>query len=294
MANYLPFNSIDADRAVKAEDWAWYFSTFIGNGVFPNPSNGLQVMANGNMQIAVKPGFGYINGYAFKNPEDTLFTISVADGVLDRIDRVVLRWDLSNRVMELAVKLGTPSASPVAPALVRQADMYELALADISVTHGLTIVTQAHITDQRFNTSLCGIVTGLVTQIDASALTAQFSSFFTQYSNQISADYNAYVQEISGYEDNFESTADAWMAQQTADFTAWVQSLHDIIDEEVAAQLAAMALEHESRLSNLEHMVIQDHITAPINLEEDPEETPILLVDEEGAAIVAEWQYETI
>ena len=62
MANYLPFNSIDHDRVYKAEDWAWYFSTFIGNGVFPKPTNGLMVMANGAMDVAVKAGFGFING----------------------------------------------------------------------------------------------------------------------------------------------------------------------------------------------------------------------------------------
>ena len=33
------------DRVYKAEDWAWYFATFIANGIFPKPSDGLQVVA---------------------------------------------------------------------------------------------------------------------------------------------------------------------------------------------------------------------------------------------------------
>ena len=81
MANYLPFNSIDHDRVYKAEDWAWYFSTFIGNGVFPKPTNGLMVMANGAMNVAVKAGFGFINGYAFRNQDDHVITISIGDGI---------------------------------------------------------------------------------------------------------------------------------------------------------------------------------------------------------------------
>ena len=38
MADTLPFNSINHDRVYKAEDWAWYFATFLANGVFPKPS----------------------------------------------------------------------------------------------------------------------------------------------------------------------------------------------------------------------------------------------------------------
>ena len=42
MANSLPFNAVavdgEYDRVYKAEDWAWYFATFIANGIFPKPS----------------------------------------------------------------------------------------------------------------------------------------------------------------------------------------------------------------------------------------------------------------
>ena len=44
------FNSINGDRRYKAEVFAEYFSSFIGNGVFPNPSTSLQVIANDDMQ----------------------------------------------------------------------------------------------------------------------------------------------------------------------------------------------------------------------------------------------------
>ena len=48
------FNSVSHDRTYKAEDWAEYFASFIGNGVFPVPSTGLQVVANDGMQLNVK------------------------------------------------------------------------------------------------------------------------------------------------------------------------------------------------------------------------------------------------
>ena len=215
MANYLPFNSISHDRVYKAEDWAWYFSTFIGNGVFPQPTTGLQVVAGGDMDITVKPGYGFINGYAFRNQTDYNITLDNADGVMDRIDRVVLRWDLSNRNMVLAVKKGSYSQSPVAQTLTRTADIYELALADVAVGHGVTTITQSHITDQRINTDLCGIVEGTVSQIDWATLTAQLTAYMAEFTEETSE----------------------WYAAEQDTFEDWVATLHDILDSETAGHL---------------------------------------------------------
>lgn len=242
MASYLPFNSVidgdgNPDRAVKAEDWAWYFSTFIGNGVFPNPSDGLQVVADSAMNVLVKDGFGYINGYAFKNPTDYTLTVPTADGALPRIDRVVLRWDLASRMMYLAILEGTPSASPTAQALTRTADRYELALADISVAAGTTTITQSMITDRRTNTDLCGIVEGTVSQIDWAALTAQLNAFMSEYSESIVSDYAAYTAQIEEFERDYEGDIQDWTEQQQAAFLAWVETIQDILDETVAGRL---------------------------------------------------------
>lgn len=57
------FNSVNGDRRYKADFFAEYFASFIANGVFPNPSTGLQVLANQNMTVAIKPGKAWINGY---------------------------------------------------------------------------------------------------------------------------------------------------------------------------------------------------------------------------------------
>ena len=44
------------DRVYLAEDYARYFASFIGNGVFADPSNNLQVQATGAMNITLKEG----------------------------------------------------------------------------------------------------------------------------------------------------------------------------------------------------------------------------------------------
>lgn len=139
------FNSVSHDRTYKAEDWAEYFASFIGNGVFPVPSTGLQVVANDGMKLNVKTGKAWINGYFYFNTGDLAVELDTADGQLNRIDRVVVRWDLTNRVMSVKVKSSSFSASPTAPALQRDADIYELALADIYVGAGVTAITQISI-----------------------------------------------------------------------------------------------------------------------------------------------------
>ena len=84
MANSLPFNAVavdgEYDRVYKAEDWAWYFATFIANGIFPKPSDGLQVVAYSGMEIRVNAGYAFINGYAFRNPATLSVTLDTAEG----------------------------------------------------------------------------------------------------------------------------------------------------------------------------------------------------------------------
>ncbi|MGL4818668.1 MAG: hypothetical protein ACRC5C_01645, partial [Bacilli bacterium] len=109
------FNSVNGDRRYNAEEFARYFSLFVGNGVFPNPSTGLQVIANNNMTVTVKPGSGWINGYYITNTADHVLQIAVADGALNRIDRIVLRLDYLTRNITPVVKKGTFATSPVAP-----------------------------------------------------------------------------------------------------------------------------------------------------------------------------------
>lgn len=253
------FNSVSGDRKYKAEDWASYFGSFIGNGVFPVPSTGLQVVAGNGMQITVKAGKAWINGYFYNNTSDLSLTLATADGVLNRIDRIVVRWDLTNRVISVKAKSSSYSASPTAPAVERDADIYELAIADVYVGAGVTAITQSNITDRRYNTSLCGIVVGVVEQIDPSSITAQFDNFFELYRAIISEEYNAYVSRISGYESNAAADYETFLqgledyeASAEAEFEAWFEEIKDKLGTDVAGQLAQEVQELENRVSALE------------------------------------------
>lgn len=178
------FNSVNGDRKYQASDFAEFFNSLITNGIFPNPSTNLQALSNSNMTVTVKAGKAWINGYVYILDADMVLPIDVADGVLNRIDRIAIRFDTTGRAINAVVKKGTFASSPVALALQRDADGYELGIADIYIAAGATSISQSNITDQRFNTNLCGIVSSLITA-DTTTLFNQFADGFNTWFNGI-------------------------------------------------------------------------------------------------------------
>ncbi|KEK17032.1 hypothetical protein BAMA_24785, partial [Bacillus manliponensis] len=108
-----------------------------------------QVVANSGMNITLKAGRAWIHGYYATNPGDYHMALDVADGVLNRIDRVVLQLNYLNREIVPLIRKGVPASNASAPALKRDADTYEIALAEIYVSKGSTSVIQTNITDLR-------------------------------------------------------------------------------------------------------------------------------------------------
>jgi len=212
------FNSIAGDRRYLAEHWANYFASFIGNGVFPLPSVGLQVIAGDvGTSVIIRAGRGWINGYFYVNDDELTLPLPIADGVLPRIDRIIIRWDLTERRIFARVSSSAPASNPIPPPLQRDADAWELCLADVRVNAGATAITQANITDNRWNTALCGIVAGVVQQIDATFITAQFTQFFNEMRPRIEADYLLWTQNIQHYFDLYTQLVIDGHAQFTQD-----------------------------------------------------------------------------
>lgn len=180
------FNSVDGDRKYDADDIGNYFLKLISDGVFATPATAMQVTAAGGMVVSVAAGWGFIKCKYINNTAAAQFTLAAADVVLNRIDRVVIRLDKDNRTMSLAIKQGTAASTPTAPALTRQSSgIWELSLAQIYVGAGVTSISQANITDERANTSLCGYVTGLINQIDTTDLFAQYNNAFWTWFNNV-------------------------------------------------------------------------------------------------------------
>ena len=262
------FNSVSHDRVYRAEEWAEYFASFIGNGVFPVPSNNLQVVAGSGMVVTVKAGKAWINGYFYYNTGDLSLTLPVADGVLNRIDRIVVRWDLTERLISVVVKSSTPSASPTPPALQRDADAYELCLADITTGAGVTAISQAVITDRRLDPSICGVVAGVVDQIDTAAFNAQLEAWFSDYKGQSLQEFNDLVSYMESLEllgdqqyNALQAYMNAFKLEAENDFNAWFASVKNVLDEDTVGHLVNMIQSNTARIELIEAVLFND-ITA--------------------------------
>lgn len=215
-------NSVNGDRRVKADFFARFFGSLIGNGVFPNPSTGLQVIANGDMTVTVKAGKGWVNGVFYENTSDKIITLDVADGVLKRIDRIVVSDITLERDTRIKVKKGSFASAPAAPALQRDADAHELGLADIYIVNGAVSISQANITDLRLNSTYCGIVHGVVDQVDTTTLFNQYQAWYANTTGEAEVTLNGY---LASYQDSFNT---------------WFQTMRDILDTETATNLLGL------------------------------------------------------
>ena len=265
------------DRVYLAAQFAAYFASFIGNGVYAEHSNQLQVVAmpTPQMQVGVEKGQGWINGYWYENTDTMYLPIEVADGVLNRIDSIVLRLGFAERNMWLMVKKGTPAVSPTAPEVTRTADYYDLQLATVSIPASSIRITQAQIQDTRMNQDVCGWVTGVVEQLDTTTLFNQFETYFQEFKENNQADYEewtetqkqAWLSWVSGQETDFTDWTDeqkeeyeTWYAthidQWQSDFDTWFENIKGQLGEDAAGNLQNQIDEHEARLNNLEMMLL--------------------------------------
>ena len=215
------------DRVYLAEQFAAYFASFIGNGVFGSSMQQLEVVAQeaSDMSVRVLSGQAWINGWWYRNTTDYTLSLSVADGVMARIDVIVLRWGNTERDMWLQVIEGTPSANPVKPDIRRDADYYDLQLAYITIPAGSLRVTQAQITDTRLDNSVCGLVTGVVDQIDTTDLYNQFETYFKEWKENQQADYESWTDAKKAAYDawvaNTERLYEDWTSAKQLEYTTW-------------------------------------------------------------------------
>lgn len=198
------------DRTYNAEDVTSYLSALVGGGVIPTPSSSLQVTAaGGNMVVNVQPGQGFwTDGRKIVNTSVVPLTLAPSDVVNPRIDRVVMYCDYVERSVGLEVVTGTPASSPAAPALVRNVERYEYSLATVLVNANVTSVTQSNITDTRADSTVCGWVTGLIQQVDTSALYAQWEAAYQEF-------FDDTVTDIEDWEEDVKADFDEWFSHLT-------------------------------------------------------------------------------
>lgn len=162
------------------------------SGVFAANNNAAVAAVQNAMAVTVSDGIGWIsdsdaNGVVWWNDTEKnngakmQLTIDAADGVLNRIDRVIVEWKTTDYadLPEIKILKGTPASTAAAPSLTNNTTQRQLSLAQILVAAGTTSITASMITDERQNQDVCGLVTDTLS-IDTSVINAQFTELLAQ------------------------------------------------------------------------------------------------------------------
>lgn len=198
------FNSVSGDRVYNADQISSMFEGLITDGIYESVDDAYVVTASSGMIVNVGTGRAMLKGKWVKNTAPVAVEISAAHVLLPRYTAVVLRLDISGRTISVETIDGTAASTPSKPAILRNGSYYDLLLAYVYVAAGATSITQADIEDQRANTTYCGWVTGVVTQVDTSTLFLQWQNAYETFYNQMVA-----------WQESEQAAFDAWYAALT-------------------------------------------------------------------------------
>lgn len=142
-----PFDSADTTESQYSD----IFKRLATNGVYgDDASTVLKVFGDSSgMNVKVPIGYAYVRGFMYYNDAQLTQTIAASTSQ-PRIDLVVLKLDPTANSIVVAVKQGTPAASPVAPALTQtDTGVYEMPLAQVTVGASVATIAAAAVTDMR-------------------------------------------------------------------------------------------------------------------------------------------------
>ena len=184
------------DAYVGAE-WVMKWLHGRTSGVFGAENNLAMTVVPDSMSIQISDGIGWLSnangdGIVFWNDNDQtngrklILTHDVADGVLDRIDRIVVTWETTNYVAlpTISVLKGTPSGEPVPPSLTNNNIQRQISLAKVRIPAGIVSLKPSMVTDERLDPDVCGLVTETI-KADTSTMQSQFESLLKSIQNEL-------------------------------------------------------------------------------------------------------------
>lgn len=175
--SYGFFNSVSGDRLYNADDVNTFLEGLVGDGLYANVDDMFAVTAGTGMTVKVAAGKASLAHHWFKSDAVETLSIGTAHAVLNRYDVVAIRLNVATRSIGLVVLTGTPASQPSVPQIRRDDEFFDLALAYVYVGAGVTAISQSVITDVRLNSAVCGIVTGIIDQLDTSTFMLQLQAW---------------------------------------------------------------------------------------------------------------------
>ncbi len=178
------------DRAISSAPLRKLIGKLMTDGVLPNPSTNMQVSAGSGMNVLIEPGFAICAGGLKLEESQRTLAIQAADTTHDRIDTVVLRWNDndSERICDFYIVQGVPATNPLRPSLTRTESIWEIGLADLFINSNSTVISNQRITDTRYESERCGIISAIST-FDTTTLYKQVQADLAEFKSKEQTDF---------------------------------------------------------------------------------------------------------
>lgn len=254
------FNSLNSDRRYNAEQMSAIFDGIINDGIFSSIGTAFTVTADSGFTVNVGIGRAWFDSIWVYNDAILPVTFDESEIVLDRIDAIVIEINKTEEVRAGSIKIikGTPATFPNRPVLTKNAYVTQYPLAYVTIGAGKSSITQSAITSM-IGTSDCPYITGILQVQNIDNIVAQWQAQWTEwYANQtemgeIQLDQmtDAWDQWFAGATTENENEIDNWTSSMKAQILAWFDTIQDLLEPDVAANLAAKLLEIEGILTTL-------------------------------------------
>lgn len=198
----------NGEQEYGQEEFNRYFDNIYESGVSVKEDNTMTLgVTSEASNIKVESGFAIVKGFYLYNDSEKSIVVS-PDSNYDRIDRVVIRLNISNSKVTIEIKNGVAGSKPQPPTLQRDNLIYELSLAQVYVPRSGAIT----LTDERYRNELCGA-------IRPKNLT-EFNKMIEEFTKQFDKWFNS--QQAKGWRNVF---IQAERPEESVSGSIWIQTL---------------------------------------------------------------------
>lgn len=243
------FNSLNGDRKYDAVQLSSMFDGVILDGVFASIGECFLAKAADGLAVNIGTGKAWFDHTWILNDAVLKVDIPEADGLLDRIDVVVLDIDNTESVRANAIKLvqGNPASNPVAPELISVHNHHQYPICQVRVAAAAKSVRQADITNM-VGVGATPFVSGVLQTIDLDKLLGQWrdeldrfveneSKDFTDWTEAKAAEYEAWFEGLKADLTAEKAAMDAWISNEESAFTDWFDRMKGLLSTDAAGNL---------------------------------------------------------
>lgn len=218
------YNSLNHDRKYNTIQISKMFDGIIKDGIFMSIGNHFTVSAGTGMVVNVDTGKAWFNHTWTENDSILPVDVDQSEVVLNRIDSLILEVNSSTRINEIKFLKGTPSSTPVAPALTNNNMLHQYLLCTVTIPAGVTAITGSMI-QSYIGMGDTPFVSGVLETVDLNTLLGQWQASLTEF--------------ISNETSEFITWFDAMKGQLTTDAAGNLQTQINSLTVNVANKLSS-------------------------------------------------------